>query len=248
MEKITKKPLERKQRGAVYALCVVFSLLFLVSGCGNQDNGNKDNDEPDEPVSGLGCDCEEELYYYANNGDKIFLGNSMLNDYLFIIFVAQAKVTEIVDYLNQTGLFETVIEDGIYDNLWEYHNHMMFVCIKEQKTCSQLKEIIQMLEREPIVICANLAFTDDICVWSFLSIFGVETRHESGSESDLYAVAQETNTWVIESDARIMYHFDVGTDKNSKGNAMQMANYFFETGKFIFAKTNRYGEELKNKK
>jgi hypothetical protein len=63
-------------------------------------------------------------------------------------------------------------------------------------------------------------------------LFYVRVKN-TGDLSDLHAVAEETNT-------KILYGFDnniftVLAEKTSKGDALQMANYFRETGKFVGA-------------
>jgi hypothetical protein len=53
--------------------------------------------------------------------------------------------------------------------------------------------------------------------------------------SDLYSVAQETNTRVEGRMNASAPSYIVSADKYSNGNALQMANYFHETGKFRWA-------------
>jgi len=46
---------------------------------------------------------------------------------------------------------------------------------------------------------------------------------------------QETNTRMKQESYE---RYIIIADKNSKGNALQMSNYFYETGKFLYAHPN----------
>jgi hypothetical protein len=56
--------------------------------------------------------------------------------------------------------------------------------------------------------------------------------------SDLYTVAEETNTWIKGQDQFMPDWFILKADKNSKGNTMRMTQYFDETGKFVRTSPN----------
>ena len=168
-------------------------------------------------------------------------------------FYPEANDDEIVHFLNETGLFEPVAADSIFQ--WDsisFFNHilwkndpkasMIYVKIKEPKTTyTQLKEIIRSLQMSPIVRVAEPTFCQlncwDVAAFAFYFFVKVKDRNDL---SDLYAVMEETNTWIIAylDDPRVypvpyLDRFLLGADKNSKGNARQMANYFLETGKFV---------------
>jgi len=178
--------------------------------------------------------CGEEFYYY--DGDKkIFWDDHFMNNWLHIAFYPQVQDEEIVDYINQTGLFKTVKAREIFRWNNDYRVSL-FAKTKEKYSCSQLNEIICMLEKTKIVAFANFSFcyNDDCSILrSFSYEFYVQVKDKSDL-SDLRAVAKETNT-------RIMHEFSpyswgiygLRVDKCSKGDAMQMARYFYETGKFI---------------
>ena len=200
----------------------------------------------------LGCDCKEELYYYGRKDvnsyeiSKIFLNDFLFrNDALLVGFFEQTQDDEILDYINQIGLFKTVDESNwiLHANLIsgrEYHK----ICVetKEQKTCAQLKDIIRTLEKSPIVAFASLTFESgepspisvpySSDVYTFDHTVDVKVK-DKDYLSDLYAIMQETNSWiVIEYQGIFQGSFLLGTNKNSMGNSLQVANYFWESGKF----------------
>jgi len=177
-------------------------------------------------------------------GEKQFFADLFINNWLYIGFDNKVKDNEIVDYLNKTGLFKTVDVTKIYRPNESPHNkneHIrLFVNTKERKTCSQLKEIINMLEKSPIIVAADLAFCQTYyncsVKMSYTNFIYVKVK-DKDDLSDLYAVTQETNTWIDESRIDSAYPdlFYVVINKNSKGNVLQMANYFGETGKFALS-------------
>jgi len=180
-----------------------------------------------------GCDCADELYYYPYGKGKTFLDHLFINNRLIIGFDKQAQDEEITDYLNQTGFFKTVVSGDFRRNSISYR--CLYVTTTEAKTCSQLKEIIRTLEKSPLVAYAHLAIGTDYQYYTdeFLVILTYGT-----DLSDLNVVMQETNTKMVgvQDDGYI-----ISADKNSKGDALQMANYFYETGKFLGAKPNFRG-------
>jgi len=199
--------------------------------------------------AGIGYDCEGELFYYYRD-EKTFLDHRFLNDWLLVGFYEHAQDAEIVDYINKTGLFKPVDADDIAyrvrpDWVWslEGDSHLIFVNTQKSKTCLHLKEIIRTLEKSPIVSFANLTIEVRGCIiisecadiGSFSQYFNVMVK-DMNDLSDLYAVVQETNTWIAMVPSQWTPNwFIIGTDKNSKGNALKMAQYFYETGKFIHA-------------
>ena len=192
---------------------------------------------------GLECDCKDELYYY-NYEEKIFLvdRSNFLNDWLFVGFETQVQNDEIVRYIHQTGLFKSVDVKKIYrpnpnSPVFKDMYNYVFVKTKKPKTCSQFKEIIRILEKEPMVTLVNFVF----CQWdspnckdimSFSEYFNVKVK-DKDDLSDLYTIVQETNTLILSKNEFRPEWISIRANKHSKGDALQMANFFHETGKFV---------------
>ena len=216
----------------------------------------------------LQCDCEDELFYYYQLGDeKVFLGDLLLYDRLLVGFNEQTEETEILSFINEVGLFKPVLSNDIFH--YEYFGEsdfLMFVTFEKQKTCTQLKEVIRELEKAPIVSYTSLSFkgntfTDKhdvpqagfVRVGAFLPYFEVKV-HERGlypstdlinyqeREDFLYALAEEMNTKVM---CQVYGIFIIRADKNSKGDAMQMGNLFYETRKFPISCVDLIANDLK---
>lgn len=179
----------------------------------------------DDNVKRIDFDCNEEFYCYWW-GEKRLLGPP-LNDWLLIAFDQQATGAEMVDFINQTGLFMPTNIRKI--NVWGNYR-LLFVKTRGSKSCVQLQEIIRTLEKSPIVSFVSLTFTFmetgyDADIVSYLDDFDLTVKDESDL-SDLHTLVSMTNT-------RIAYRYNIRTSKNSMGDALQMSNYFNETEKFI---------------
>jgi len=207
----------------------------------------------------LGCECKDELYYYHNcysDDDQIVCceknylddHNRFRNDCLLVGFFLEAQDAEIVTFINKNGLFKSVDSKKIisYSDL-VFHGfdyRVILVETREQKTCSQLKKIISDFEKSPIVAYAHYVFEGgnsdlwgtplELDFLSYVGYFWISVKDENDL-TDLYAVVQETNTWIVFQSPFYTDNFLLGANKNSKGDALQMVNYFHETGKFRFS-------------
>ena len=83
---------------------------------------------------------------------------------------------------------------------------------------------------------ANLVF----CSWdsencrdiaSFSEYFTVKVN-DKDDLTDLYSAVQETNTWILWQNEFGLEWFMFRANKHSKGDVLQITNYFHETGKF----------------
>ena len=197
----------------------------------------KSFEEPPES----GCDCKEELFYYYMD-EKKYIDSLFLNNYLIVGINKQIQDADILRAIEQTGLFNPVPIDKIYHMPHDKKYNFLFVNTKVDKTCTQLKEIIKILEDISLVGFANLTFQgtfwlgfDRSDIMSYSDEFFVKVKNNTDL-SDLYTITQETNTSIKEQIMEGWYM--ISADKNSKGNALQMANYFHETKKFEAAEPN----------
>ena len=198
-------------------------------------------------VTPIGCD--DELYYYDASGNKILINHLFLNNYLVVGFRQgnieniNNQLSEIENFIIRTGFFKPIDwsvgrsiaysnTDIVYIELW--------LSTKERKTCYQMNEIVRTLEKEQIVSFAHVTFKN-------IMTFNPEFYVVTDNISDLYEVTQETNTTIIQN---YQNNYTILADKNSMGNALQMANYFYDTGKFtsvVPAFWNAYNPDDDNK-
>lgn len=205
-------------------------LLFTASNC-------EMNDE--EFSIGKDCDCEEELFYYGSIKAKISIAHFLLNNWLYIGFHKEVKDSEIVSFINKSGLFKSVESNQIIHfspaeqmPTDERNTVSIYVNLKKAKSCSQLKEIISTIEKSSIVDFASLTFwCKGVGVVSDAPYFYVVLK-SADDLPYLMSLSEETNTTVLMKPFDHSDYYFVKADKNSKGNTLKMQKYFFETGKF----------------
>ena len=236
------------RKGSVATLSIVCVLLFIALGCeqkqpvSEEETGWCDffDDQPPIPQE-VGCDCEEcknEMILLSSR-EKSFVNHLLLNDWLHVVFYPDVTNAQMIEYLNKTCLFKPVDKDN-----FQYSN-TVWVNTKKPTACVRLREIIQLLEKSPIVECANLTFErlhiDPVLIGENRNIATVANEFivkvkDPDDLADLYAVAQETNTHVtrelFEGIVWLRGNFSVKVDKHSKLNAYLMPLYFLETEKF----------------
>ncbi len=75
--------------------------------------------------------------------------------------------------------------------------------------------------------------------------FYVKLRKEGDLEI-LRSIAKSTNTKIIEQDKFMPLWFTLSCTRLSKGNALEMANYFYETSKFAYAEPDLMVDDILN--
>jgi len=179
----------------------------------------------------LNSACESELFYYFYD-EKIFLSDCLSKDWLVIGYEKHIQDEDIINLITQTGFFQySFIHHTGNDNL----HHRFFSKTKKQHTCSQLKEISNILKQSDLVSFANYIFEWGNNNWMFYCDDFVVKLKDETDLSDLYVLVQETNTYIKRELNQNTYV--IGVNKNSSGNALQMANFFFETEKFEWTET-----------
>ena len=193
------------------------------------------------------CECTNKLYYYNTyDYEKKFF--TLVNDYLLIGFDKQTQSTDIVNYINQIGLFNLVDSNSILRH--NVKHDMLFINTTEPKTCLQLIKIISTLKESPIVLFANFTFeSTDVYndIWTYMNGFRVKLKVGGSTFADLQNIAIETNTLIVGQNEFDPLIYELITDKNSQGDALQMANYFYETGNFLFASPDYLGTTIGRK-
>jgi len=187
------------------------------------------------------CDCADELFFYYQS-EKVWFSHRFVDSHLIIWFKENTQIEEIINSINQTGLFETVdssiIIRGKYQD--EYHkdfNLWIFVKTKQRASCTRLKEIILQLNKIPIVSYADFIFHDKytpLCQHDvYTNEYGLFISLRNINDSSYFCtLVQETNTTVCEYNPGSTNHYII-IDKNSTGNVLQLAQFFRETEKFL---------------
>ena len=210
------------------------TIIFLISSCSRDEN--------DEPQT----ECDFVNFKYYNN-EQDLLGE-MSEEYIVIAS----------DTINNNDLISSLIQSKEYlDQDYEYVINQQssykykYIALKliSEKNCIEITNIISDLEQSNIIDYVHFAMQTDDCtnlIWeeigekcinSYSSVFYVKVIDENDL-TDLNNIIQETNTVLDHQNQFMPKWFTLSADKNSNGDALQMANYFYETNLFQHSEPN----------
>ncbi len=186
--------------------------------------------------SGDRCDF---FYYYQ--GDTRYLGN-LSNDYILSAFDTVYSDSEIKGYISTLSFLDQDYEYTIH-TYPDYKFKLIPLKFASSRNCEEITDIISVLHQNTMVAYAHYTMqtdncTDDIwqpigelCVDSYSSLFMVRVFDENDL-TDLYNMISETDTELVEQNMFMKNWFTLRATKNSDGDALKMANYFYESGHF----------------
>lgn len=211
-------------------------LLFLLFISCDKDDINKQADKS----------CSFKGYYYHN--DSANLIGELSNDYIMLGFDSLYKESEIKQFIAAEADFD------------QQYNYKLFgkdfavLKFTKPKTCLALRDFIVKMQKSPIVSYAHYTMkTNDCnsrftrlglmlnftCVTIYSDLFSVEVA-DTNKLADLYQLIAETKTELLPQFRSSPKVFTLKATKNSKADALTMANYFFESKRFISAKPDLY--------
>jgi len=116
-----------------------------------------------------------------------------------------------------------------------HRNNFVIVELIENTTKNELKQIITELNKNSKIKYANPYYAYKSCIDMALTNQLIVKVKETTTFSEFEELINSSKTnigWQDKYDENI---YIINTNKNSIGNALQIANYFFETGKFEFS-------------
>ncbi len=183
--------------------------------------------------------CKQGHFYYTFD-EKYYIDSLMQNDYLLIGFEKSYLNEQINEFLNNQTYFESENLVEQYD-LQDINYKLIIRKFKTSKSCVEIENIIHKLHKSEIVAFAAFTYTGKFCMdlnctelMSYSNEFLVQLN-DSTDYNKLIKLVNKTNTW-IKKESRL--YILIGVDKNSLGNSMLMANYFYETGLFYYTQPN----------
>jgi hypothetical protein len=210
----------------LFLLNLIFG--FLLISCSEDDNESLQNS----------CDFIDFKYY---NGNQDYLGE-MSNDYLLIGIDTTYNDNEIQLFISNLNQF-----DQSYDYTINHNGNYKFkeipLKLNNSKTCAEITQIISDVEQYQIISyahytmqtddCNNMIWVPmgDLCVNSYGSNFSVKVFDENDL-TDLNQVISQTNTELVEQNEFMPKWYELRATKSSNGDALEMANFFYETGLF----------------
>lgn len=183
--------------------------------------------------------CKQGHFYYTFD-EKYYIDSLMQNDYLLIGFEKSYLNEQINEFLNNQTYFESGNLVELYD-LRDYSYKLIIRKFKTSKSCTEIENIIQKLHDSEIVAFAAYTYVGEFCIgWDCTELMSYSNEflvklNDSTDLNKLNNLVNKTNTWIEKDSGSFIV---IGVDKNSLGNSMQMANYFYEKGLFYYAHPN----------
>lgn len=205
----------------------IFLSLCIFSSCGINDS---------EEV--LRCNFIDYKYY---QNEKQFLG-IMSGNYIVIGSDTSNSDDAIKSFLKSNDYFDHNYNYTI-EKYSGYRYKQLVQKFKTTQNCLEITEIMNELKKNKIVdYCHYTIKTDDCtnaidekigdeCVDSYSSLFYVKLK-DTNEITVLDSVMSETNIVSKEQNSFMKNWYTLIADKYSKGDALEMANYFYETGLF----------------
>jgi hypothetical protein len=172
--------------------------------------------------------CGQAFYYYQNT--RIYLDKSP--DYLTVGFTDSVSQEEIVTMLQAYPAIVAPEKTTV-----SLSPRVAVIGIKGSKNCQDINALIAALEVNPKVTFASHMFESGGSLMGETGEFMVQLK-DSTHISDLRALADATGSILLKKNEFRPEIYVLAANKNSARKSVEMANYFFETGKFQFAEPN----------
>lgn len=194
--------------------------------------------EKDDKINELSCRYTAFMYIPSGihhlgqmSGDYILIGSDSINSDNLIQDFIKSKY-----YLDKRYVFKI-------HSTYNYPYKYAALKLNITHSCAKITWILDDLEKSSIISfahyttqtndCKNLIWETigKLCVNSYSNVFYLKVK-DTNDLSDLNKILSVTNTWIRAQDQFMSDWYTIFADKNSKGDAIEMANYFHETGLF----------------
>ncbi|MCK9236267.1 MAG: S8 family serine peptidase [Bacteroidales bacterium] len=167
------------------------------------------------------------FYYYE--GKKIPIDWS--TDKIYVKFKDEKAESEKKQVIARISNIKTPEKRNL-----EHPNDVAILDILADRTMSGIKERIKDFNSDTSVVVANPFFISktDSTLMGLTELFYVKLKSPSDF-TELERLAKETNTFLLKQNEFEPSVYILVADKNSNGNALEMANYFYETNIFEYA-------------
>ncbi|MBA6151572.1 hypothetical protein [Gelidibacter maritimus] len=212
-------------RNYILFLLVVISLI----SCSNGD---------DTEINQGSCDFINFKYY---NGSQDLLGE-ISNDYILIAVDSIYPDHEIKNFISTLNPFNQNYDYQIH-KVANYKFKEIPLKLNAPKSCEEITKLISDLNQNPIISYAHFTFKTNnctnliwepignLCVDSYGSNFYVKVLDENDL-TDLNQMIAQTNTELVGQNQFMERWFELRATKESNGDGLAMANFFYESGLF----------------
>ncbi|NLN73274.1 MAG: S8 family serine peptidase [Bacteroidales bacterium] len=176
--------------------------------------------------------AQEYFYYYEREKVPLVLSNEKV----FVKFKESKTENEKREIIATIPFVKPVEKKAV-----AHPNNIVILDITSGKSKAEVKTIINSLNKIEDVIVSNpfCIYMPDSTLQGITDQFVVKLKSPLDF-NELEKLSKETNTILLKQNEFEPSVYILIADKNSNGNALEMANYFFETGKFEFAEPAFY--------
>ena len=174
-----------------------------------------------------GASAQQTFYYYE--GKKIPLDIS--TEKIYVKFKEGKTENQKRQIITSIPFIKTPEKKNL-----DHPNSIAVLDISDGRSISEVKSVIETLKKDKDVVVANsfVRFVADSILQGITEQFIVKLKSPADFEY-LKKLAKETNTQLQNQNEFESSIYTLIANKNSNGNALELANYFHETGKFEFA-------------
>jgi len=180
--------------------------------------------------------CKFVNFFYS--GDSTVSLGELANDYIIVGFDDKSTESQIRDFIESEKEFAPN---------YTYTTQSFFVPLKlrQPKSCQGITAFIAKLQKDPLITLVHYTMKTDCsysfmpilasrCVKSYSKFFNVKVK-DANDLTSLNTMIKSTGTQLVEQNRSYPQWFMLKADKNSKGDALSMANYFKESKLFEHA-------------
>jgi hypothetical protein len=127
-----------------------------------------------------------------------------------------------------------------FNQFHEFYKSLVIADLKEGISCEEFQNDLNTLKNDTNILFANPSvFGNDGSFCGVLDEFIVCLKDSTQlSELELQNIALQTNTTIVRKENFLPLFYLLSATKFSKGDAFEMSDYFYETGKFASAEPN----------
>ncbi|MFC2087036.1 hypothetical protein ACFLSA_02605 [Bacteroidota bacterium] len=175
--------------------------------------------------------CGQEYYY--NGSEKVYMNR--IKKKIMVGFIDSLSFNEMKEITDVYPFIEPLTEGWVH-----IVNKEAIVELVSNLTCEQIENYILEIRENPDVAYCNSFFVQSQNPISLKGLTGRFLVHlnDSTQITELKQLAEETKTKIIRKAGYNNLRYTLYADKNSNGNSLEIANYFYENGEFLYAQPN----------